>query len=209
MNLENIKSKYLIFDTETTGLPTRATYDTYHHPKKLQCYDSARLVQIAYIILDEDRTPIKLYDAIVKPKNFVISPEIAKIHGITQEIAEQKGTDIKYVLPNILYALKNVDTIVAHNIGFDYSIIMSEAYRIGFTELIEELQKKRCFCTKVQGQKQLKPQKAPKLTELHSMLITEENWIQKHEALDDTFSCMRCFVKLYDTKEDDRPKFIE
>jgi DNA polymerase III epsilon subunit-like protein len=151
--------KYLIFDTETTGLPTRATYETYHHPKKLQCYDSARLVQIAYIILDEEKTPTKLYNAIVKPNNFTISPEIAKIHGITQEIAEQKGTDIKNVLTAMLAAIKSVDTIVAHNIGFDYSIILSEAYRIGFIELIEELRRKRCFCTKVQGQKQLKLQK--------------------------------------------------
>ena len=198
----------LIFDTETTGLPMRAGYETYHHPQKLQCYESARLVQIAYIILDEEKTPIKLYSAIVKPNGFTISAEIAKIHGITQEIAEEKGTDIKTVLNNILEALKSVDTIVAHNIGFDYSIVLSEAYRIGFFELIKELKRKRCFCTKIQAQKQLKLQKAPKLTELHSMLITEENWVQKHDAMDDTFSCMRCFVKLRETNEDDRPKFI-
>ena len=68
---------YLFFDTETTGLPKR-----YNAP--MDDLDNwPRLVQVAWILFDEEGKEIVSNSYIVRPEGFIIPKESSLIHGIT------------------------------------------------------------------------------------------------------------------------------
>ena len=85
---------YLIFDTETTGLPKnfRAPItDTDNWP---------RCIQIAWQLHDELGNCIEHEDYLIKPEGFNIPYDAEKIHGISTELAEQDGIPLIEVLLN-------------------------------------------------------------------------------------------------------------
>ena len=76
---------YLIFDTETTGLPKRwnaPISDTDNWP---------RCIQIAWQLHDELGNLIEHQDYLVQPQGFNIPYEAEQIHGISTVLAEQDG----------------------------------------------------------------------------------------------------------------------
>jgi DNA polymerase-3 subunit alpha len=76
---------YLIFDTETTGLPKRwdAPYtDTDNWP---------RVIQIAWQLHDEMGTLIEAEDYLVQPNGFDIPYDAERIHGISNALAQKEG----------------------------------------------------------------------------------------------------------------------
>ncbi len=81
--------KYLVFDTETTGLPQRQSWSKYHPITDFSKYEKARIVSIAWAIY-EDLKLIKSVYHVVKPSDFVIDDTsiATKINGITQKIAD-------------------------------------------------------------------------------------------------------------------------
>lgn len=113
----------LIFDTETTGLPVRGA-----KPQDVQKWDGCRLVQIAWEYYDED---ILVSQACytVKPDGFVIPASSAKIHGITQDIAVERGVHIDLILEEFMEVLNRATVLVAHNIEFDWHVMTAEYYR--------------------------------------------------------------------------------
>ena len=52
-----------------------------------------------------------------------------KVHGISTELAQKKGTDLKEVLDNFKNILSNTKYLCGHNIVFDINILSSEYYR--------------------------------------------------------------------------------
>jgi DNA polymerase-3 subunit alpha len=185
----------IVFDTETNGLPVRRDgFGSYYHPSLLHYYEGSRLVQLGYIVLDKDNNEIKRYSAIVKPNNFRI--ENSEIHGITHDIAENTGLELVDVLEKFREDFKGCDTLVAHNIKFDYNIILSEMYRVNIDYMIREFENKRLYCTMNEGKKLYRLGKFPKLTELFSLLYKGRKWDQTHDAMDDAECCMLCYVKI-------------
>ena len=80
---------YLIFDTETTGLP-----QNYKAP--LTDFDNwPRLVQIAWQLHEPNGKLVAAKNLIVKPEGFTIPYNSAQIHGITTERALAEGHDLK------------------------------------------------------------------------------------------------------------------
>ena len=76
---------YIIFDTETTGLPKNfkaPITDTDNWP---------RCIQIAWQLHDEWGTLIESKDYLVKPDGFNIPYDAEQIHGISTELAEEQG----------------------------------------------------------------------------------------------------------------------
>ena len=126
-----------VFDTETTGLPEKSTkWGTYWDYKLNDKYDSSRIVSIAWSsIKNFDRNNIdtninNINHHIRYPEGFN-SIETTHIHGISFEEAIQKGIPFGYILEThkLASALLNADYIVAHNVKFDYHVLMNELFR--------------------------------------------------------------------------------
>ena len=83
---------YLIFDTETTGLPKRwdaPVSDTDNWP---------RCVQIAWQLHDEMGGLIEQFDTLVRPEGFNIPYDSEQIHGISTDLALREGKPLDEVL---------------------------------------------------------------------------------------------------------------
>lgn len=115
----------IIVDIETTGLPTKRN----ENYKNLKCYDASRIVQLAFIYTDF-KDIYEEYNYIIKRKDFDICN--SHIHGITNEISDDKGINISLALAEFLKRAKK-STVYAHNANFDITIIKSELYRLNMT----------------------------------------------------------------------------
>ena len=114
---------YLIFDTETTGLPKRwnaPLTDTNNWP---------RCVQIAWQLHYASGGCIEHCDFLIRPDGFNIPYDAEKIHGISTALAALKGVPLISVLEKFNEALGKAKFVVGQNVGFDLNIMGCEFYR--------------------------------------------------------------------------------
>jgi DNA polymerase-3 subunit alpha len=192
-----MKNISLIFDVETTGLPSKRNPIPYDFDK----FEQARMIEIAYIIVNNDNGKIlKEYTALIKHDTY-ITVDNSDIHGITTENLLMEGVPINNVLNDFSKDLETVDTIVAHNLNFDINILLSELYRKynHHKYCIGMIYTKNSYCTMLNGQKYLNESKWPKLTYLYSKIVGKD-WTQTHRALDDTKKCYACYMHLIKSK---------
>jgi DNA polymerase III epsilon subunit-like protein len=195
------QTNLLFIDTETSGLPKTKGYNQYYSPKDLDKYQTARIVQISWVVTDYKGNIISQHDYIIKPNNFIIPEDSIKIHGINNEKANKEGLQITSVLKNKLYPdLKTCNKIIGHNIFFDNNIIKSELYRNKMDYIVNEYEKKSLGCTMIMGKYFLKHYKNPKLTELFKLLFNKD--IEgAHNSLVDTVSAMKCYFKIIELQD--------
>ena len=108
---------YLIFDTETTGLPKnwRAPIsDTENWP---------RCVQLAWQVHDELGNLIESKSFIVKPDDYDIPFESEKIHGISTLLAEKEGVNLDDILNEFNESISKSKFMIGHNVNFDLNVI--------------------------------------------------------------------------------------
>ena len=111
---------YLIFDTETTGLPKRwnaPITDVDNWP---------RCIQIAWQLHDELGNCIEHQDYLIRPDGFNIPYDAEKIHGISTELATEQGLPLSEVLELFNTALSKTTFVVGQNLGFDLNIMGCE-----------------------------------------------------------------------------------
>ena len=114
---------YLVFDTETTGLPHNKT-------APVEDLDNwPRLVQIAWQLHDSTGKLLSQGNHIVKPEGFTIPFNAAKIHGISTDRALEAGEPLSEVLEKFSVDVKIAKVLVGHNIEFDNKIIGAEYLR--------------------------------------------------------------------------------
>lgn len=183
-----------VFDTETTGIPTKTTY-RYPPYTKIEAYNSARIVSISWIIIQRQRVVKQAY-FVIKPDKFQIPEDAIKVHGITNEIAEKEGISIKELFDILKDALTNCINLVAHNIDFDYHVLMSELHRYKQKNLIETLSKMHKICTMKKGREVMQCRTYPKLEALYRHLYNEE-LENAHNAQYDTLYCYKCYIKMF------------
>src|SRR5690606_6792777 len=117
---------YLIFDTETTGLPKR--WDA-----PLSDVDNwPRCIQIAWQLHDEMGQLIEHQDYLIKPEGFNIPFDAEKVHGISTELAMEEGISLREALQKFEQALGRTKYVVGQNVGFDLNIMGAEYLREGF-----------------------------------------------------------------------------
>ncbi|WP_159022501.1 DNA polymerase III subunit alpha [Formosa sp. L2A11] len=190
---------YLIFDTETTGLPKRwnaPISDTDNWP---------RCIQIAWQLHDELGNCIEHQDYLVKPEGFNIPYDAEKIHGISTELAQEQGLPLSEVLEKFNVALGKTKFVVGQNVGFDLNIMGAEFYR---EDLENELQELPVLdtCTEITAKLCQIPGgrggkfKLPTLTELHQFLFNKP-FGDAHNATADVEATTRCFFELIRRKE--------
>jgi len=185
---------YLIFDTETTGLPKRwdaPITDTSNWP---------RCIQIAWQLHDEMGQLVEHQDYLVKPDGFNIPYDAERIHGISTELAEAEGIPLAEVLEKFNTALSKSKFIVGQNVGFDVNIMGCEFYRMGIDSNMP-VKPVLDTCTEVTASILQLPGgrggkfKLPTLTELHQYLFNAP-FAEAHNATADVEATTRCFLEL-------------
>ncbi|MDO4727901.1 MAG: DNA polymerase III subunit alpha [Bacteroidota bacterium] len=185
---------YLIFDTETTGVPKRwdvPISDTDNWP---------RVVQIAWQLHDQMGRLIEQKDYLITPDNFDIPFDAERIHGISTELAMEQGVSIMKVFDEFNVALSKSKYIVGQNVNFDITIMRAEFYRYGIDSVLETMPVLDT-CTEITAELCKIPGgkagrfKLPKLTELHEFLFGV-GFAEAHNATADVEATTRCFFEL-------------
>jgi len=182
----------MIIDTETSGLPMTKGFCQFYNPQYTKYYEGSRMIELGYIICDNEGNIIKQYNNLVIPNGYEITN--THIHGITNEDA-LKGLQLIDVLNDLKTDLANVDTIIAHNAQFDINIILSECYRLKHKDLITLVKNKNIVCTMQKGKLFMDRMKFPKLIELYKFIFKRE-FKQEHRALSDATACMECYFQM-------------
>lgn len=192
----------LFYDTETTGLPDWHSPSTAPH--------QPHVVQLAYLVTTNDGEEIAGQNVIIRPDGWTIPDEVAAIHGITTQIALERGVPRAEVLEEWLVWRRQAHLRIAHNISFDERLMRIALLRHGLTrEDIEGLEGGAMFCTMRAASKIMKmaatqrmidagyghKPKPPKLSEaiLHFFGETLEG---AHDALVDVRATARVYFHL-------------
>jgi len=164
---------YLIFDTETTGLPkswNAPITDTNNWP---------RCIQIAWQLHDEFAE---------------------RIHGISTDLAIEQGIELDEGLALFNEALQKTKFVVGQNVAFDLNIMGCEFHRLGVENNLMELpvldtctEHTATLC-QIPGGRGGKF-KLPTLTELHQHLFGS-GFGEAHNATADVEATTRCFLEL-------------
>ena len=204
---------YLIFDTETTGLPKRwdaPVTDTDNWP---------RCIQIAWQLHDAMGNLIEHRDYLVQPDGFTVPFDAEKIHGVSTELAQQEGVPLAEVAEKFAEALSKTKFVVGQNVDFDLNIMGAEFHRLEMHNPLPQLPVLDT-CTETTAQLCQIPGgrggkfKLPTLTELHEFLFNEP-FAEAHNATADVEATTRCFLELvrrniYTEKElDVQPDYFE
>jgi DNA polymerase III subunit epsilon len=182
---------YLLFDTETTGLPKNwkaPVTDIGNWP---------RMVQIAWLLYDKNGVLLTGNDYIIKPVGFTISADAAKIHGISTEKALESGSDLNLVLTEFSNIAEQAEFIVAHNLSFDEKIIGAELLRCTMPNILNS-KKRICTMEKTTNFVAIPGPygfKWPKLAELHYKLFNT-HFEEQHNAAMDIKATANCFWEL-------------
>ncbi|WP_299202484.1 3'-5' exonuclease [uncultured Amphritea sp.] len=185
----------LFFDTETTGLPN------WKEPSDSECQPHA--VQIGAVLADEDtREIIEVLDVIIKPDGWTIPEEVSDIHGITTEIALEKGIPEADALQKFMSLYSKANLRVAHNTTFDNRII-----RIGLKRFLPDLvsdeewkDRERYYCTLMNARKQMGGKSGHTLTECYAH-YTGKELQDAHAALADAKACMEVYWAILDSQK--------
>ncbi|MFD1062967.1 DNA polymerase III subunit alpha [Winogradskyella litorisediminis] len=190
---------YLIFDTETTGLPKNwnaPITDTDNWP---------RAIQIAWQLHDAMGNCIEHQDYLIKPDGFNIPYDAEKIHGISTELADEQGVALSEVLEKFNIAMSKTKFIVGQNVGFDVNIMGAEFVRENVENILQDLpvldtctEHTAALC-QIPGGRGGK-YKLPTLTELHEFLFNTP-FGEAHNATADVEATTRCFLELIRRRE--------
>ncbi|MDC3368684.1 DNA polymerase III subunit alpha [Flavobacteriaceae bacterium] len=185
---------YLIFDTETTGLPKKwnaPLTDSENWP---------RCIQIAWQIHDAAGAVISHEDYLIQPDGYTIPFDSEQIHGISTALAEAQGVPLDEVLEKFHKALDEVDYVVGHNVSFDRNIMGAEYLRSGLEDVLEN-KAVVDTCTEETAQLCQLPGgrggkfKLPTLSELYRFLF-QESFMEAHNATADVEATSRAFLEL-------------
>ncbi len=184
---------YLIFDTETTGLPR-----SWSAP--LNDIDNwPRVVQIAWQLHDSRGKLIEAQNFLIQPKGFNIPFQAQDIHGISTELASRDGLDSEKVINEFLKILSRSDFLIGHNLKFDTNVLGAEFIRAGIDPellklpVLDTCTPRAAKVTKIPSRGN--SFKIPKLSELHKALFGEE-FNEAHNATADVEASARCFWEL-------------
>lgn len=182
---------YIVFDTETTGLPK-----DWKAPIS-QVDNWPRLVQLGWMLFDANKQLVSEANLIVQPAGFTIPVQASKIHGISQARALAEGLPIQVVLGQFSAALDAANWMVAHNLDYDEKVMGAEFIRARLPDLFKG-KKKACTKTEATNFCALPGKygyKWPTLVELHQKLFVT-GFEDAHDALGDVRATARCYFEL-------------
>ena len=185
---------FLVFDTETTGLPKKwnaPVSDSNNWP---------RCIQLAWQLHDAKGDLISNHSYLIKPENFTIPFEAEKIHGISTDLALETGKNLTEVLELFIKDYNKSGFLVGHNVKFDINIIGAELFRVGHPiditkkDVLDTCSELIAQVTKLPGGRGGK-YKYPTLIEIYSILF-QEKFNEAHNASADVEATSRVFFEL-------------
>ena len=185
---------FLVFDTETTGLPKKwnaPVSDSNNWP---------RCIQLAWQLHDAKGDLISNHSYLIKPENFTIPFEAEKIHGISTDLALETGKNLTEVLELFIKDYNKSGFLVGHNVKFDINIIGAELCRVGHPiditkkDVLDTCSELTAQVTKLPGGRGGK-YKYPTLIEIYSILF-QEKFNEAHNASADVEATSRVFFEL-------------
>lgn len=197
---ESSNDNIIVLDTETTGLPVFTKYHGFFVPSNYSKYNTARVIEIGYYIYNKMGDIICKKDMLIVPNGFKI--ENTEIHGIKHEDAVNNGIPLEIALEQLCNDLDKCNTFVAHNIQFDFNVILAECYRLlamgtNFIArgVVNKMGSMKKICTIQLAKDKLKIEKKMKLIHLYKYL-KDIDWEQQHRAEDDARVCGECYWHL-------------
>lgn len=194
----------LAFDTETTGIPEwKLPSDDPQQP---------HLVSLAFVVRDtETNQTLNEQHWIVRPDGWTIPDDVAAIHGITTEYAEEQGVPVDEAMDQLLVNLERADARVAYGAAFDNRILRIALLRMGWSkEEIEgffALHPVQCAMTAATPLCRMAPTdkmmatgrrtgfKSPKLAEAYEILCGK-TLEDAHSALADTHAALDVWLEI-------------
>lgn len=198
---------HLYFDTETTGLPNRqAPLELYGRTHNTNGYP--KLIQIGWILTDNQDSVLSRETCYVKPDGFVIPADTEQFNGITTDYVTANGEPLLDVLHRFAAVLKQADVIIGHNLNFDIRVLNGELQRksqrstlarLNSLPVIDTMKSSVDFCAIPMPSNRHYDNgsgyKYPKLQELHEKLFGC-CFDGAHDAMADIEATRRCYVEL-------------
>jgi len=181
----------LIFDTETTGLPTKKYINA--------CSEKdvwPDLVSISWDLYNESEF-VRRESYIIKPKGWKITEDSIKIHSITEDIANSKGYDLLFVLDKFREDLKDCRIIISHNLNFDKNVLFNAyKWRLDINPLdFWEEDIEMCTMTIAMDEMKLKPKNCTRFTNCYKYPSLDELY-------QDTFNKKRILPVIHSSDKD-------
>jgi DNA polymerase-3 subunit epsilon len=187
--------KALIFDTETTGMIKW----------KLEPEHSSQpdLIQLGMLLIETEGWKMRARHSVLLklPEGASIEPGAQAAHGISAEDCATYGVESVVACSLFNQHCMQADVIVAHNMSFDRSVMLTALFRLG--KKPDRMAGKRLICTKDESTDVLKlpgkfeSYKWPTLGEAYRH-FSGHDLEGAHDALVDTEACLVVFRGLVD-----------
>lgn len=167
----------ILFDTETTGLLKPSINRLDAQPYIVQLY--AMKIDDEFDIIDE-------IDLLIKPP-IPIPPETTKIHGI-DDYAVKNSMTFSELIPRLADFFLGVEKLVAHNLGYDRSMLANELLR---QDAVLKFPWPPVHICTVEQSMHIE-QRRLRLSQLHKYATGHEH-VDQHSARGDVTALLRCF----------------
>jgi DNA polymerase III epsilon subunit-like protein len=178
--------KFLVFDTETTGLPRDFSASAFKEPNNWP-----HIVSISWAVMDGKMNKVLSSQSyIIKPQGWEIPFESTVIHGITTAEASEYGHNLVEIMDK--FFSEDVDAYIAHNIHFDKNVIYNAMlWDLGYRFFTGFGKPKMCSMQIGRKLCKLPKNKSPRLSELYEFCTGKKpNVTSLHNSLYDTlFLC--------------------
>ncbi len=126
-------TKYLIIDTETSGL--------FNFALPADADGQPRLAELTGILFDTDAADpdeVSTIHHLVRPDGWSMSAEASAVNGLTDEILMERGQPVGEVLDVYCGLVQAGYIVVAHNAQYDTKVMRGELRRLGRPDLFEQ-----------------------------------------------------------------------
>lgn len=175
--IEKLKSRYIAFDTETTGLNPRMD----------------RIIELGAVLFENGKC-VKRFQTLVNP-GVVIPARVTAVNNITNSMIKDAPTEevVYSELAEFLKDAYNEQTIIcAHNARFDMSFLSETLMRLGYNANINYIDTLALSKQKIKGLYNYKQD-----TVAHYFDIVNE---QTHRAASDAETCGKILWNLIEEK---------